>query len=1421
MQPKLAQSCEHSKQIIFRLVGVFAFPLMSIDQQHPIQTGKRILACWKAVQQGYRALNELTHHALGFLFKAAVVLYFLFATAFLGLRYFVLPHIDNYKSDVEAIATRTIGSKVAIKEIGASWDSLRPQLTLDDVVIHDKAGNEALRLPKVSATVSWLSVVVGEVRLHRLEIDRPEMDITRDAQGNLTIGGIFIDMKKSADSRIADWALTQSEIAIRDGKLRWKDDLRVGPLLPLDNVNIVLRNHWRHHQFALTAAPPAELAAPLDLRADFVHPHFTRQMSNPMLWKGELYVDLRNTDLAVWKAYVDYPVELAQGQGSVRAWLNFDHAKVANFTADLSLANVSARLRKDLAPLNLVQVNGRVSVREDFNPGSEDGTPTFGINGHAIALMDFSLQTDDGLQLPSTTISESHTPARFGRPEQTSLSARYLDLKTVVEFAERLPLTAEQHQILADFAPRGVLKDFSMQWQGAYPQIASYKVKGGFEGLSLNPQAPRPAVPKSGKTPAQAAIPGIPGFDNLSGTVEASDKGGRFDIASEKLKLQFPGYFAEPEIPLDRLQMQAKWDFQGKDKLSLDVSDFSFAQGGLSGSFNGKHVMSMSRGQNKSPGVIDISGTLTGLDLDKVETYLPTGLPEDARAWLDGALVGGTAEDMRIKLKGDLADFPFQPRKAGEKARGEFLVQGKIKDGVLNYTPGHFAKDGKAPMWPLLEAINGTIVFDRARMEVRADSAKTHGTAVSDVKAVIEDLSLHNALLEISGEATGNLDDMVGYVNNSPVAELIGQVTDETRASGNAKLGLKLELPLAQLDASKVNGMLQFANNSVTLLNNMPPLQATSGKFEFSEKGFNLNGIKAIFVGGPVTLAGGMSKDGAIQVKADGMLTAIGLRRAYPAPAMQKLIDRVSGSARYAATVRVKNRHPDVLVESNLAGLGIDLPVPLRKSANDTTPLRFELLGLPSSDATIQRDEMKLAFGPAVAVRYERQKTEKDAEWRVLRGGIGVNVPAPVPDSGLSANLNMKSLDIDEWSNITSSLLAGPQGSADDADTPTAPDSVGQYFEPDVVTMRAGEVTVFDKKIANIVVGASHQKSVWQANVISDHVSGHVTWNQSRFGRSLGRVTARLATLIIPKSDVANVSDLLDSKSETTQIPALDIVAENFELFDKKFGRLELTANNARGASGREWRISKLQITNQDAEFKATGKWAKADSGSVSDLAYNLNIVDAGKLLERFGFAGVLRGGKGKMEGDLNWKGLPFSLDIPTLSGNLQMELASGQFLKVDPNAAKLLGVLNMQALPRRLVLDFRDVFSEGFAFDGISGAVAINNGMAKTDSLKMRGVAATVLIDGTADVAHESQNLHVSVIPEINVGAASVVYGLAVNPVIGVGTLLAQMFLRDPLMKAFTFEYQVSGPWKDPVVTKLARKNAVEPATAESAKPG
>jgi len=101
-----------------------------------------------------------------------------------------------------------------------------------------------------------------------------------------------------------------------------------------------------------------------------------------------------------------------------------------------------------------------------------------------------------------------------------------------------------------------------------------------------------------------------------------------------------------------------------------------------------------------------------------------------------------------------------------------------------------------------------------------------------------------------------------------------------------------------------------------------------------------------------------------------------------------------------------------------------------------------------------------------------------------------------------------------------------------------------------------------------------------------------------------------------------------------------------------------------------------------------------------------------------------------------------------------------------------------------------------------------------KTDSFKMRGTSSVILMDGTVDLKDETQNLNVVVIPEMNAGAASVAYGLAVNPIIGLGSFLAQFLLKNPLSQAFTQEYQITGPWKDPAIKKIAtkRKTANEP---------
>jgi uncharacterized protein YhdP len=289
---------------------------------------------------------------------------------------------------------------------------------------------------------------------------------------------------------------------------------------------------------------------------------------------------------------------------------------------------------------------------------------------------------------------------------------------------------------------------------------------------------------------------------------------------------------------------------------------------------------------------------------------------------------------------------------------------------------------------------------------------------------------------------------------------------------------------------------------------------------------------------------------------------------------------------------------------------------------------------------------------------------------------------------------------------------------------------------------------------------------------------------------------------------------------------------EDFELMGKKLGRLEVEAVNQTSVvlrdPQREWRLKRLSLSMPSAQLSATGAWRLRPTSTVSgrtlsapglaakpggadqrhtSLDFKLDISDAGDLLTRFGIKDVVRDGRGKIEGQIDWQGSPISLDYPSLSGSFNVNLEKGEFLKADPGIAKLLGILSLQSLPRRLMLDFRDVFAEGFPFDFFRGDVAIKAGVARTDNLQMKGVTAAVLMEGSTDIAKETQSIKVLVVPEINAGSASLITAATINPLIGLYSFLAQLVLRQPLIAATTQELYVDGTWLEPRVTKVDRR--------------
>jgi len=436
----------------------------------------------------------------------------------------------------------------------------------------------------------------------------------------------------------------------------------------------------------------------------------------------------------------------------------------------------------------------------------------------------------------------------------------------------------------------------------------------------------------------------------------------------------------------------------------------------------------------------------------------------------------------------------------------------------------------------------------------------------------------------------------------------------------------------------------------------------------------------------------------------------------------------------------------------------------------------------------------------------------------VLRGAVTVGLPAgqamALPQQGVAANARLDMLDVDAWDALLDQHQEGPGAGG--------PVAQAQGYLPDRVALRVGTLALQGRSLHDVVAGVSRAGADWRANVSARELDGYVEYRQADGAAQQEGLYARLSRLALPQSDEPQVDALLDAQ-QPARLPALDIVVQDFELRGRRLGRLEIEARNRATQDGqREWRLGKFNLAVPEAVFASSGSWALVGGKGAAaqrrtSMDFALDIRDSGALLARFGMDGVLRRGKGRIAGQVGWQGSPLSPDYRSMTGQMHVDVESGQFLKADPGLAKLLGVLSLQSLPRRLVLDFRDVFSEGFAFDFVRGDLHVEQGVATTNNLQMKGVNAAVLMEGSADIERETQDLHVVVVPEINAMTASLV-ATAINPVIGLGSFLAQVFLRGPLIQAATQEFRIDGTWAEPRVERIQQRQAAPGAGAPGA---
>ena len=1275
--------------------------------------------------------------------KSAVLVIGAFCLLLLAIRLVAYPQVEAHRARIAQWLGSKIGQPVEIDSIVTGWNGWNPRLSIRGFRVLDHAGKRGtlFDLPRVDLVVAWTSLPLLDLRLKELLIDSPRLSVRRDGAGHLHIAGLEMASEDQGDdSAFADWLMRQPQVVVRDALVAWDDEMRRAPQLLLDHVQFRLEQRFGHHHAGLTGVPPAEIAAPIDLRADVVG----ASLKDVQALRGKLYLRLDYADVAAWREWLPLPAGIVSGKGALRMWIDFAQSRATDVIADVELADVRATLGEDPAPLSLAHLAGRAEWKRSAARSEFTATQ-----------MSFALA--DGTRLAPTDLTLTLRTADDGAGRGGSLAFTDVDLRPLAGVAAHLPLPPGLRQDIADFQPHGSVRNGHLDWTGNADAPDRYSVKADFLHVSI---APRDA---------------LPGATNLSGSVEATERGGRLRVAGEGAAIALPNLFAEP-IGIDDVKGDVIWT-RAEGATQVQWKGVQFANADLSGTTEGAW-----RSQPSGPGSIDLTARLSRASLASVNRYVPTTAAPALRGWLRRALVKGTASDASLALSGNLALFPFADGKGGV-----FDLAVKAHEATLDY----------ADRWLPITDIDADVRIDGARMRIDASSARVHGTQIGATHAEIPDLRDARPVLRIDGTATGPTAQFLAFVAESPVADWTDHVTDNVSANGDGHLALQFELPLHDAAHATIAGEYRFASNGVQMPD-MPPLTDVNGAFQFTERGVRATDVTAQSLGGPVKLAF-TSESGHVRVTGSGNADMQLVRKAYDVPAL----GHASGSTDWQLTLDEHDRQLEWTIVSSLAGVSVDLPAPIGKKASESVPLRIQRRA-----SKPQEDRTAIEYGRIAKVILRRQAGgQAPVSDRVLvLVGKAVAQAAEPEQAGVWIRADVDSLDVDEWLAVDLRPAATSKRAADDA------------LAINGVDIQASSLQALGRSFTGVKTTARRQSDDWRLTLDGGELAGTATWRAATAMQPNGRLIARLSRLTPPAAidtDPPPNGDATATSPVDPHWPAVDLVADTLFKKGRALGKLELLAQ----PSGADWQIQKLALANDAGRIDAKGWWRNAAGRSQTSLDVVVDVKEAGAFLGRFGWPDAVRSSPTKIEGKVSWAGGPGEFDYPSLAGNFTLRSGAGQFTKLDPGVGRLLGVLSLQALPRRISLDFRDVFSAGFAFDSVTGDVRMDKGVMHTDDLRLTGPAAAVNIAGDVDLAHETQALNVRVQPSLSTGVSA---GAAVlfiaNPLIGAavgaGTLLAQKMLNNPFDQLFSYRYAVSGSWDDPVVSRIGARAA---AAAES----
>ena len=940
--------------------------------------------------------------------------------------------------------------------------------------------------------------------------------------------------------------------------------------------------------------------------------------------------------------------------------------------------------------------------------------------------------------------------------------ARRLQLAPLLPWLALKPdLAPSLSRWLGSGHPRGRLDRVTLHWTraGGLRQLAVV-----FDGLGIDP------------------VDKLPGLSALRGELRGDGEAFSLELPVQATAVSFPHVFRAPFVLSKLAGTLAFWPQDGDWHIGADTLHFVGA--GYAGSARGEAVLPAHGG---APW-LGLYATVDHAEVPAAKLFWPVNvMPPDTVAWLDRALVAGQVEQARVLVRGDLADWPFHHNE------GRFEANASIHGLTFDY-----GKD-----WPRAEGIDAVASFVDNGMLVQASAGHALGVEVDNAVALIPDFG--QALLDLNVGGGGSGARLLDFARKSPIARDVSGTLAKIKLGGRGAFDFHLSLPLKNPADAQLDGTAQLRDATLTAPEWKLALDKLAGPLQFTLRGMQAGPLDTVFHGRPARLrlaVAGANADPATLLSASlqGDYQVAELVQDFPTLAW--LGQAAEGRGPFDIGFAIA-RQPgtDALaqtlsIDSPLSGIALHLPAPLDKPAATSLPLHLTM-SLPAEGSDLQlglgqlvRGHLRLADGPG----------------KPLAGTLAFDdrMPQVLPPRDLRIRGHAARLDVTGW---VQRAVAGAGGDG-----------------PGLESLDVGtdQAIWFGRPLGPLQLRAEPQPGLLNVDVDGLSIAGNVKVPTEELDKR--GVTARLQRLYWPTDSTPGAAgdsstkpaaqaalpagNPADTGIDPAALPPFHLWVRDLRLGSAHLGEARLET----WPTPKGMRIEQLRALSKRVQITASGDWDGTATDSRTHMRINFSAEDLGAMLAAFGYNGLVTGGKTRDELDASWPGSPSDLSLATMDGTLSIRVSDGRIPEASsPGVGRLLGLVSLTELPRRLTLDFGDVFGKGLGFDSITGDFRLADGNATTDNLVIDGSAANITITGRTGLRARDYDQQMRVIP--HVGNSLPVVGAVVGGPIGAAAGFAvQGLLGKGLNRAASARYRITGSWDDPKMTLVEKHDVATP---------